>query len=240
MLCSSFNPNNIDNYWADFFGLSSAELKSPGVLCVKHRMLDGYHGAWIFQRQSTIVVSVPEIDTSLLQLAKNFDSSQPIDLDLANSLFGSNVARIIGPAYQGYITSADFRPKHDGSVQVIRKEDISALKRLAQACSTDGWDDASVDFDNPNLFILPSGPEILAVASVTESDESSMIGLISHPAYRGQGMGKAVASAATQFALSQKLPVRYQTLIANTGSLRVAESLGFKEFGRSIAVRFKN
>jgi hypothetical protein len=41
-----------DMFWAEFFGITAADLRTPGLSVVSHVGLTGYRGAWFFLRGS--------------------------------------------------------------------------------------------------------------------------------------------------------------------------------------------
>lgn len=57
--------------------------------------------------------------------------------------------------------------------------------------------------------------------------------------FRGCGYGKAVLSAASQYALDHHLLVLYQTLVSNKPAIAVAQSLGFQPYANHVAVRLR-
>ena len=63
------------------------------------------------------------------------------------------------------------------------------------------------------------------------------IGILTHPAYRGRGFGKAVVSAMTTYGLATGAVVQYRTLAGNLASVAIAHALGFQDFGQTLAVR---
>jgi predicted GNAT family acetyltransferase len=62
---------------------------------------------------------------------------------------------------------------------------------------------------------------------------------VTHPAFRGNGYGRAVVSAMTRAALDEGAIPHYQTLASNTASRAIARSLGFTEYAQTLAVRLK-
>jgi GNAT superfamily N-acetyltransferase len=67
--------------------------------------------------------------------------------------------------------------------------------------------------------------------------EAATIGVVTHPAYRGHGYGRAVVSAATGQGLEAGFIVLYQTLLANAPSVALATGLGYQPYATHLAVR---
>lgn len=66
---------NIDNYWASFFGLSIADFTKSGLKVVPHVQLQNYNGAWLFKHNQSGIISVPANRIVILQLKKSPYSS---------------------------------------------------------------------------------------------------------------------------------------------------------------------
>ena len=63
------------------------------------------------------------------------------------------------------------------------------------------------------------------------------IAIVTHPAHRGRGLGKAAVSAIARIALARGLVAQYRTLCANTPSMAIARALGFQRFATTLAIR---
>ena len=61
--------------------------------------------------------------------------------------------------------------------------------------------------------------------------------VVTHPAFRGCGFGRSAVAHVAQRAIEAGLVAQYRTLQANTPSVRIAESLGFRQYAASVAVR---
>lgn len=64
------------------------------------------------------------------------------------------------------------------------------------------------------------------------------IAVVNHPEFRARGIGKHVVSAIAAQAQKENLIPHYQTVKANRTSVRIACELGFKQYVKSVAVRF--
>jgi RimJ/RimL family protein N-acetyltransferase len=126
------------------------------------------------------------------------------------------------------------------SASLLKKKDADKLKNLASACGMEAWGHASIDFSDDHIFVCEKDGTIVAAANFKHKSPSTVaIGIATHPEHRGKGYGKSAVSAAIQSAHELGYLVTYQTLETNLSSIAVANSLGFKQFGQSMAVRFK-
>ena len=64
------------------------------------------------------------------------------------------------------------------------------------------------------------------------------LGVITHPAGRGKGYGRAVVSAMTAHTVRAGKVPQVQTLQANLAAIALAEALGYEQVYSSIALRF--
>jgi hypothetical protein len=171
--------SDIVTYWAAFFGVEPAILESPGIWVVPHRMLDGYNGAWLFQHGNTLIVSVPAGDVATTKSASEsvLDHLRtPVPHD-ATALFGTRVERVVGPAYQAYVTSSDFRSVSRPDVRRLTYLELPALERFAAALSAEEWEHASIDAGDEHIFVAMRGAEIIAAANAKEEDGATVLGV---------------------------------------------------------------
>lgn len=227
-------------FWGDFFGIEPEELDRPGVRAVPHRGLGDYPGAWIFWRRDTVVLSTPAslVEPTRKAIAATGRHRSPAEWA---QLFHERTERCIGPAYQGFLDPARFRPALRGTERQCLVSG-PLLERLQAECDPEEWSHAGLDLTRPEpCFGLMLDEQVVAAAqnSFWAVDTVSP-GLIVHPEYRRRSLGKAVLSAAVTHALEQRHLVLYQTLLCNTPAIRAAASLGFTPFATHLAIRFRS
>ena len=64
-------------------------------------------------------------------------------------------------------------------------------------------------------------------------------GIVTDPRLRGRGHGTTATSALLEWAFGQSWLVLYQTLRANHPAVRIARSLGFREYASHLAVQLR-
>ena len=232
----------IDQYWADVFGLSPGFDRRDGVLVTPHvrkNWKDNF--AFVFAGGSACVISVSERRVEAVR--KRTGSVSPRKLltpNGARTLFDDPVDWTVGPAFQGYAEAEDFRPVHSDHVRRLGHADDDRLKALAEACDSREWEHSCTGFSRPNHFGLFAGDEVVAVAHYDMwAPQAAGIGVITHPAHRGRSCGKVVVSAAMKHAFEQGHLVVYQTLLANTPSVRLASILGCRQYARTMAIHLQ-
>jgi predicted GNAT family acetyltransferase len=123
-------------------------------------------------------------------------------------------------------------------VRALTPEDEAALRSLADACEVEAWERAGIAFDEPNVLGCFVDARLVAAARYRPAwGQTAHIGVVTHPAYRGRGYGRAVVSAATAQGLEAGFIVLYQTLVANAPSVALATGLGYQSYATHLAVR---
>ena len=125
-------------------------------------------------------------------------------------------------------------------VRRLTSEDRTGLQQLQDAVTPTEWEHSALSVDDQIVFgCFLNGQLVAACTNLMRSEDAADQGVVTHPHYRGRGCGKAVVSASVAHALNQGYLVIYQTLLANAASVKIARNLGFRQFGQSLAVRFK-
>jgi GNAT superfamily N-acetyltransferase len=228
-------------YWASFLGCSPERLDTPGTWVGPHADagLADYRGAYLLRRGESCVVSVPAplLPMVTARLA-GLPAASSFDVTRLRHLFGDAVERIVGPAWQGYLRADDFRPAAQPNVRQLTAADDPALRLLAEACGEQEWEEVGIGRAEQVIFGAFAGDRLVA-AGMGEPLAAPLlhIGIITHPAYRRQGHGRAVVSAISAYGLGVGLVPRYQALAANIPSVAIARALGFTHYATTLAVR---
>jgi GNAT superfamily N-acetyltransferase len=231
-------------YWAGFLGCAPEQLTTAGTWVAPHAGLAGYSGVYLFRRGKSCVVSAPP---SLLKLVTatlgGKAAASTFDVALLKRLFGADVERVVGPAWQGYLLRDAFTPAKMTGARALATEDAPALDRLAAACGTEAWGHSGIGEiggEKQVVFGLFVGTELVAAGMGEPRGETLLhTGIVTHPAYRGRGYGGAVVSAIASYGLDAGLVPWYQTLAANTSSVAIARALGFTQYAETLAVRLR-
>lgn len=228
----------IDAAWAAFFGVSPPAFLLPGIQVVAHHRLADYQGVWLFRHHASLCLSVPPDSVEGVQTTVRAHTVESLFSEGGvRALLGPRIERIVGPAYQGYVERAVFRSEPHPGVRALSGADQPALQQLADACEVDAWEHAGITFDEPHVFGCFVNDRLVAAARYRPAwEETAHIGVVTHPAYRGRGYGRAVVSAATAQALGAGFVVLYQTSLANTPSVALATGLGYQPYATHLAV----
>jgi len=230
-----------DRFWAAFFGIEAAGLDAPGVRIVRHALLRDYPGVWFFVRGSTVVVSAPDAWFDRLHSQRAVIRDEPLpSARLLRDLFGTDLDRVIGPAYHGYLSREAFRSVRRPGVRRLASSDGAALTGLRSACTAEEWEHSALSSaGEPQFGCFEDGLLVAAAGADRWTADAINPGVLSRPDRRGQGYGTAVVSAVVEDALaSGKLPL-YQTLLDNNGAVAIAERIGYRQYASHVAVRLQ-
>ena len=237
----------ITRWVAARFNRAPADLRAEGVRVQAHGpALDGYRGVYTWLMGQTAIVSAP---AEMVEAVQRAVAGQPLtaltDPALWRTALGDDVERIIGPSYQGFLDSGDFRSAEAISgVRQLTAADQPALARFIAACPPDDWRDSAIALDHldhePIVGLARDGA-LLALASAPVDGPADVamrsVGVVTLPAARGLGAGLAVVSSLAERCLASGAPLHYQTLRANLPSVAIARRLGFEDVATALAVR---
>ncbi len=229
----------MDAQWAAALGCAVDDLRSQGVAAAPHGTLAGYRGAMVLRRGDTCIASAPaEMASAVRRKIEGLTADEVFTVSYLTGLFGSAVERIVGPAWQGCADGSDFHPAATRGTRLLQPADGLELRRLEMACDRTEWEHSTIAWGEAPVFGCFEGDEMMAAGTLRPWGEGvQSVGIISHPAHRGRGYARAVASAMTAYGLAQGAVLRYQTLQANVASVAVAKALGYAEYGQTLAVR---
>jgi GNAT superfamily N-acetyltransferase len=228
-------------HWAEFLGCDYSDLLVPNVKVLQHsKSLDGYNGIYAFSNGISCIISAPSIYVPVLgEAVRKLRPAVVFDAEwLGQSLDGKH-AKIIGPAFQGYVEDDSLLQASSSSVIEYKSENHKTLlEELRDSCSEIEWQHSSIDLQKRPILLKILNGKVVAAGSWRKGESGFLgVGIITHPAHRGNGHAKTVVNALTQRGLTSGGTMHYQTLESNTPSVAIAQSLGYKRLGRTIAIR---
>lgn len=244
----------IHDWTARRLGCAPERLRTPGVITQGHGpALTDYQGIYVWLMGDAAIVSAP---TGWLAVVRTAIAGRPatalVDADLWLAALGASVERVVGPSYQGFVDSHTFSVAPPTTLapgaRLLTSEDRPALERFAAACPQEDWTHSAIAFDHQPVFGLERDGALVALASapIDEKGEASVwrplvrsVGVVTLPAWRGMGAGRAVVSALTAYCLAGGATLRYQTLRSNGASVAIARALGYVDVATALAVRVR-
>jgi RimJ/RimL family protein N-acetyltransferase len=111
--------------------------------------------------------------------------------------------------------------------------DADAFADLAAQAPANDLDEAFVELDHWLVFGTFVGEQLVSAASMYPWRRTQLadLGVITLPAYRGQGLAKATVRAISAQALRQGYEPQYRCQLDNAPSIALANSAGFVRFG---------
>lgn len=231
-----------EQFWASFFGIDAAAWGEPGTSLVPHAGLGDYAGLWSFQHGPRCIVSAPR--SWLDELRPHVTTALRTELgDEAwwRARLGPSVERVIGPAYQGCLSAAEFSPVTDPRIELLTSGVEQAVRTFRDGIDDETWSDGGLDHATaPAALIRDSGRVVALCGYRPWSESAGDPCVLVHPDFRGRGYATAVTSAVVQAALAGDRLVLYQTLDSYRAAVAIASRLGFRRFATHLAVRLRN
>lgn len=146
--------------------------------------------------------------------------------------------RVVGPAFIGYRDAALDPGCDEAGARLLDGADAGAVAELRAACEPIAWEHGGPHDDTATAVGVFAGATLAALASYRIWGERiAHISIVTHPAHRGRGLGKAAVSAMSRIALARGLIAQYRTLCANTPSIAIAHALGFQRYATTLSIR---
>ncbi|MDE3096029.1 MAG: GNAT family N-acetyltransferase [Chloroflexota bacterium] len=227
-------------YWTAQLGFDP-DLANGVLVARPEGTLRGYHGVYVFRHGFSCIVSPPAAWRAPLRAAlAGRTPDGAFDVDTLLAVLGAAAERAVGPSWIGCADASDLRPVRAGAARQLEGRDRPALLALAEACGAADWEHSAIDPARPPIFGAFEGPALAAAASYEPWGERlRAVGVVTHPARRRRGYGRAVAAAATAHGIEDGRVMLWQTLEANAPSMAIARALGYQPYARTIAVRLR-
>jgi len=147
--------------------------------------------------------------------------------------------RVVGPAFIGYADASTFCDGSGDGARVLDggDGDREAIAGLRAACGPSAWEQGGADGADTTVGIFVDGALATLASYEIWSERIAHIGIITHPAQRGRGLGGAAVAAIARLAIARGLVAQYRTLVANAPSMAIARRLGFQRYAFTLSIR---
>lgn len=220
--------------WAAYFRCDLADFDRPGTQLVEWAEQRDSDWVYIWQiGERTFVRLGPQL-TDLVQhvVARLPPHTALRAADLISHL--EDDASLEYTVDLCYLQPDDFKlaTSPDGfSRRQLSAADADAWAEMQAACTDDDLEEADVGLDHEAAFGCFQGRHLVALASMyTLRDGFADIGILTHPEFRGKGLGKAAVSAVCEWLLLNGRMPLYRYEVRNLGSAAIATGLGFKKY----------
>ena len=231
--------SHYDRFWADYLGVSTAELNTSGTSVAEHVGLRGYSGVWCFRRNHRLVISAPtEVVPHIRRHVESFDAANFSAAAFYEDLFGERFERLIGPAFQGWLPAMNAQPKTGARIEMLASESNPIVDRFRAMCAEDDWATSGLVEARQHFAAVFDGDQVVALAGYRPwTDEAGDVCMLTREDQRKKGFAAAAAWAVVSRASREgKLPL-YQTLESNMGAIEVSRRLGYEPYARHVAIR---
>jgi GNAT superfamily N-acetyltransferase len=230
-----------DSWWARDFALDPSALRPPRTIVQEHagRLVDA-GGIWILVTGEFPVVSMPpSVFRVLREKAEAWSSSLVADPSaLIEAIAPFRSTKVVGPAFIGYGTGGVLDLSCAGRAKPLSSVDAPAVEALRAESNEEEWEHGGSHHSSACRFGVWDGDDRLcSLASYVIWDRLAHISIITRPAARGHGFGRASVALAAKHAISAGLIPQYRTLVSNASSMQLAQRLGFQEYGFSVYAR---
>jgi GNAT superfamily N-acetyltransferase len=229
-------PSTADTYWAAHLGCRPRELFGRPFHLATHGVeLAGYNGVQALFRNGCVCASIPpEREAEFVSLLMHVRGGCSPDHFIA--ALQPVASLVLGPAFVGY---AETVPQPSRAARRLSAQDEDAVKALERACDPTEWEHGGSPLTHPcsGVFV---GEQLAALAGYEVwAGTIAHISIVTHPEFRGRGLGRSAVAHLAQRAICAGLLPQYRTLDSNTPSIRVGASLGFQRYATSVAVRLR-
>ena len=131
-----------------------------------------------------------------------------------------------------YYTTTPLAPAFPlDNVRVLSAADAALLSDLQAQCSASELAMSEITIHDPLVMGCLAGNHLIGVASVLDwGGDIFDIGVLTHPAHRGQNIGAALTTALSNEVIQRGGIPQYRADEQNRGSVRIAEKCGFVRF----------
>ena len=227
LMLSTATREKIERFWSMELDCAIDALRRPGITVVPRAQ----PGAFLLRYGDACVFSVPErLLERVVEATGHRGAAECFDVGAIKAMLTPGVTLILGPCPIGYLEQSMWRAPANAPSRRLNAGDAAEVEDLAQACGSEAWEHGGIEWGvHDAVFGAFAGGRLAAAASYERwGDAIAHVGVVTSPASRGKGLGKMVAAAAAQHALSVGLIPQWRTLASNHASVAVGKALGFE------------
>ena len=186
-----------------------------------------------------MVSATPELAASIERSIPRLSAGSIEDRALLLEVVGVEPERVVGPAFQGFVTSDLFR-RPQSSAEHHTSDLETVVSELKPRCREGDWDASGLAKTTGSLAVAVSQSEVVGAAGLRERTVGVVDPCVLIRAdQRGLGLGRDLVGQVTEAALTRGDLVLYQTLMSNSAAVTIARALGFEQYATSVAMRLR-
>jgi GNAT superfamily N-acetyltransferase len=232
----------LDEHWTAALDVEPSVWRDAEVVVASHPEPSHNESVHLIRREDSCIIVVPQALVGSTTIAcASWPSPAVFDRAFVRSLYGNDVAAIEGPLWLGYATAESFRRIDGrGSRRLEGPGHALALAGLRRRVTREEWIDAGFEVPGRRQYGCFVRSELVCAGTLTPfRGRPASVGVLTHPAHRGQGFGSAMVSALTAEALIHSRAAQFRALEENRPALRIAKVLGYVEDGRTFEVTLR-
>ena len=227
----------VNHTWAEHFHLPPECISQPGTSLYMNPKWSANGPVELWPVGKHVVVEfAPEREAELREIMAPFPANHCLTMDDLKLIWGE----VRTERMPLYALDADlFRPFAVPAPYTLRQltpHDQPVFDVFLAQCSEDEREEGEVAIEHDIAFGIFDGERIVTASSVYVWRGFIDIGILTDPAYRGKGLGKAGVSICCEYYLPGDLMIGYRHDIKNLGSKGIASGLGFSYYGTADAV----
>jgi GNAT superfamily N-acetyltransferase len=226
--------------WAKRFDCTVEDLNRPGTVLLPDEQFTDSGGVHIWQIGERAFVRVdPNVVDDMKRAQERFPAATALNADHIEEALGLDRIREIEDSLIHYLYPPDFEHHDPPSAIVVRQlglGDAGALAEMKAACSPDEVDLGEVSVEDEIGFGCFDGETMVSVSTGFWLTGFMDIGVLTHPDYRGRGLGKAVVSALGTWCVERAIIAQYRCLVTNVGSHSIARALRLHRYFRQQSI----
>lgn len=217
--------------WTDSLGCAVESTQQPGIQLIPR---DRFSGKGLLRFRTIGRHTYLEFDPQLAGIAEQASAARPAGA----SLRAQDLAAVLGDALAErecclfhYLYPPDLPACPLPAPYVLRpltEADAGLMQALHDANPPEEVEAGFVEVDHPMAFGCLADGRLAAAASGFESDGFMDIGVLTHPAFRKRGLGRAVVAALCARSIELGYLPQYRCDANNLASVEVAHSLNFR------------
>ena len=242
--------NAVDRYWAAWLGCTPRSLRPARTAVIEHGPgLADYDGTFVLLAGGAPVVSLPRARLGTLGArARCWSVEQvraPGELARAHEPH-VEVERVVGPTWVGYADAGTLiappaLPTPGSRSRLLTSVDAPVVAALRRACDAEEWEHGGHALEDGTAAGAFVDERLVALAGYTRwGDRLAHLSVVTHPAWRGHGFGRAAVAHVAAHALDRGLVAQYRTLEANAASRGLGTALGFLPLLTTVAARYRS
>lgn len=214
--------------WADRLGVPPEWLERPGTRTFTRHGLTAVVALRL--GDATVAVAPPDAVPALDRLS----GAQLLDPATMLSALAAFAPRLLGAATLAYADGATLRQPSAPAARAASAAEVADL--VASGPADEAAESGVADMVDRLAVTAPDGTCAAVAGYQPWGDAIANVGVLTRPALRGRGLGRAVAAAASHRAIEQGLVPQWRCRVGNDASARLGASLGFVVVGRQLAL----